>query len=96
MTISIGGKCQAAPTGRCQYAWDCRFCSTNEKCPVPGRDTQQIINALPVCIAKQESVGVMVLYVICRQKIRPPVREHRRQINFVSKQNYRYLIITHA
>lgn len=32
MTISIGGKCQAAPTGRCQYAWDCRFCSKWLKC----------------------------------------------------------------
>lgn len=101
MTISIGGKCQASPTGRCQYAWDCRFCSKWLKCykrkmPGAGRDTQQIINALPVCIAKQERAGVMVLHVIYRKKIRPPVWEHRRQINFVSKQNYRYLIITHA
>ena len=42
--------------------------ATNEKCPVQGRDTQQIINALPVCIAKQERAGVMVLHVIYRQK----------------------------
>nr|DAE21260.1 MAG TPA: hypothetical protein [Caudovirales sp. ctkvU4] len=39
-----------------------------ENYPVQDKDTQQIRNALPACIARQESAGVKVLYVSYRQK----------------------------